>query len=84
MCSSASRSDWCIGGRLDGGADTFRGLYTIDISIEDTPSISPNVDTPVNAWITGDGVGTDRSKAMSGVVDLDPWKKFSYSILVDK
>ena len=50
---------------------------TIDISIEDTPSISSDVDTPVNTWITGDDVGTDRSESMSSVVDLDPWKRFS-------
>ena len=73
-----------MGGGLAGGADTFRGLCSIDISIENTPSISPDVDTPVNAWITGDGVGIDRSEPMSGVVDLDPWKRFSYGILVGK
>jgi len=60
---------------LSGGADGFRGLSTIDISIEDTAPISADIDTPVDAWITGeDG---PCAEPMSGVVDLDPWKRFS-------
>ena len=62
---------------VDGPLRKMTGLErTIDISIEDTPSISSDVDTPVNAWITGDDVGTDRSESTSGIVDLDPWKRF--------
>jgi hypothetical protein len=73
VCSSLG---WCIGGGLC-GADRFQGLCTIDISIEDAASISADIETPVNAWIAGDGVETDRPEPMSGVVDLDPWKRFS-------
>jgi len=62
---------------LSGGADGFRRLSTIDISIEDTASISADIDTPVDAWITREDVPIECAEPMSGVVDLDPWKRFS-------
>ena len=77
ICSSGSR---CRGGGLFEEGDSFRALCTIDISIEDTPSVSSDVNTPVNACITGDDGMFDRSETMSGVVDLDPWKRFSRGI----
>ena len=67
--------------KVEGPLRKLTGLEcTIYISIEDTPSIGPDVDTPVNAWITGDDVGTDRSEPMSGVVDLEPWKRVNRGI----
>ena len=78
--SSGSR---CSGGGLFEEVDRFRGLCPIDISIEDTSPISSDVDTPVNAWITGDESTLDLSEPMSGVVDLDPWKRVSWGILLN-